>query len=84
MQVISYLNNTMESKKVIGVLSLKALITWVDAAYAVYNNMRSQVGGVTSLGCGLVHTKSPKQKIIAQRSIEAEFVGVSEILPHNI
>ena len=60
------------------------MITCVYAVYAVHNNMRGQMGGISSLGLGAVQTRSLKQKINAKSSTETELVGVSEMLPHNI
>ena len=83
-QFIGFLNRTIDDKRVVGALSLKTLITWVDAAYAVYDNMRSQTGGLSSMGWGAIQTKSSKQKINAKSSTKAELIGVSEVLPYNI
>ena len=81
---MSYLQNTIDDKRILGASSLKRLLTWVDAAYAVYKNMRSQTGGAMSLGYGIVQGRSSKQKINTKSSTEAELVGVSEFLPYNI
>ena len=54
------------------------MVTWVDAAYAVYGNMRRQTGGMSSFGLGAIQTKSSKQKINAKSSTK------SEVLPYNI
>ena len=83
-RMIGYLNRTIDDKRVIGVSSLKTLVTWVDAAYALYGNMRSQTGGILSFGLRAIQTKSSKQKINAKSSTEAELIGVSEVLPYNI
>ena len=64
--------------------NLNSLVTWVGAAYAVYENMRSQTGGAMSFGRGLVHGRSSKQKLNTKSSTEAEVVGVGEYLPYNI
>ena len=60
------------------------LYTWVDAAYAVHQNMRSHTGGCISFGLGTIHAKSSKQKLNTKSSTEAESVGVSEFMPYNI
>ena len=83
-RVIGFLNKTIDDKRVIGVTSLKTLVTWVDAAYAVYRNMRSQMGGMSSFGLGAIQTKSSKQKINAKKSTKADLIGVGEVLPYNI
>ena len=78
------MNKTIDDKRVIGVTSLKTLVTWVDVAYVVYRNMRSQMGGMSSFGFEAIQTKCLKQKTNAKSSTEAELVGVSEVLPYNI
>ena len=83
-RLLSYLQNTIDDTRIIGASSLDNLLTWVDAAYAVYKNMRSQTGGAISLGHGVVQGRSSKQKINTKSSTEAELVGVSEFLPYNI
>ena len=63
---------------------MKDIFTFVDAAYAVHSNMRIHTGGAMSMGTGILHGKSSKQKINVKSSTEAELVGVSEYLPYNI
>ncbi len=60
------------------------IFTWVDAAYAVHDNMRSHMGGLLSLGMGIVHGKSAMENINTKSSTEAELVGLGEYLPYNI
>ena len=47
-------------------------------------DMKSQTGGAMSLGLGVLHGKSSKQKLNVKSSTEAELVGVSDYLPYNI
>ena len=68
----------------IGATSVKELYTWVDAAFAVHDNMRSQTGGGMSFGYGMVHCRSSKQKLNTKSSTEAELVGTSEYMPFAI
>ena len=56
--------------------------TFVDAAYAVHNDMRSHTGGCLSMGHGLIHSKSSKQKLNTKSSTESEVVGASDYLPY--
>ena len=77
-RLLAYLHHTAEDVRVIGCDSLKNVFTWMDAAYAVHPNMRSHTGGATSMGWGLLHSKSSKQKLNTKSSTEAEIVGVSE------
>ena len=68
----------------IGASSLIDIFTWIDAAYAVNPDMKSQTGGAISLGVGVLHAKSSKQKLNVKSSTEAELVGNSEYLPYNL
>jgi hypothetical protein len=83
-RVLIWIMNTIDEKRVIGATSLRDLFTWIDAAYAVHANMRGQTGGAISMGYGILHGKSSKQKINVKSSTESELVGVSEYLPYNI
>ena len=65
-------------------MSLKDIFTWIDAAHAVHSNMCSHTGGAISMGYGVLHTKSSKQKINTKSSTESEVVGTSEYIPYKI
>ena len=65
-------------------MSLKDIFTWIDAAHAVHSNMRSDTGGAISMGYGVLHGKSSKQKINTKSSTESEVVGMTEYIPYNI
>ena len=81
---MSFLKKTVNDKRIIGVISLENMHTWIDAAYEVYNDMKSQTGREISLGWGIIHKKSIIQKLNTKRSTESEVVGFSDYLPHNI
>ena len=81
---VGWLKRTIDDIRVIGVDSLSKLYTWIDAAYAVHDNMRSHTGGAMSMGHGIVHGRSGIQKLNTKSSTEAELVGVSEYIPYNI
>ena len=83
-RVLGFLKGTIDDIRVIGVNSMKDLYTWVDASYAVHEDMRSQTGGVMSFGHGILHHKSFVQKLNTKSSTEAELVGTSEYVPYNI
>ena len=70
--------------RIIGALDLSKTFTWIDAAYVVYNNMRSQTGGAISMDHGVLHCKSAKQKLNIKSSIETELVGTSDYVPYNL
>ena len=79
-----WLKNTIDEPRIIGASSLSELYTWIDAAYAVHDNMRSHTGGAMSLGYGVIHCRSSKQKLNTKSSTEAELVGSSNYMPYNI
>lgn len=54
---------------------------WVDAAFAVHPDMKSQTGGAMSLGKGVVYGSSVRQKLNTKSSTEAELVGVNDVMP---
>ena len=83
-RVLSFLYSTLEDERTIGAASLTEILTWIDAAYAVHDNMRSHMGGLISLGTGVIHAKSSMEKINTKSSTEAELVGLAEYLPYNI
>ena len=84
LKLIGFLKGTIDDVRIVGASSLQDLYTWIDAAYGVHNNMRSQTGGAMSFGYGIVHGKSSKQKLNTKSSTESELVEVSEYLPYNI
>ena len=54
---------------------------WIDASFAIHDDMRSRTGSMMSLGKGALYSASSKQKIMTSSSTEAELVGVSDTLP---
>jgi len=70
--------------RIIGANNLDVLHTWVDASYAIHEDMRSHTGGVMSMGTGCVHHKTGKQKLNTKSSTESEVVGASDYLPWTI
>jgi hypothetical protein len=68
----------------IGADSLSQFSIWVDASFAVHNDMRSHTGGVTSFGRGGLICKSKWQNINTKSSMEAELVGASDYLPNTL
>jgi KUP system potassium uptake protein len=69
---------------ILGADSLAESKSWVDAAYAVHDDMKSHTGGATSLGRGAIMCKSTKQKLNTKSSTEAKVVGSSDYLPNTI
>lgn len=78
------MKGTIDDKRIIGASDLTTIFMWIDAAYAVNADMKSQTGGTMSMGTGVLHGKCSKQKLNVKSSSEAELVGVSEYIPYNI
>jgi hypothetical protein len=57
-QLLQYLNDTIELRRILGADDLSVLRTWVDASYAVHEDMKSHTGGAISFGTGAVMCKS--------------------------
>ena len=83
-RLISFIKGTINDTRITGAKNLHEIFTWIDAAYAVNPDMKSQTGGTMSMGLGILHGKSSKQKLNVKSSTEAELVGVSDYLPYNI
>ena len=54
---------------------------WIDASYAVHEDMKGHTGATLSLGKGGVYSGSWKQRLVARSSTESELIGVYDILP---
>ena len=83
-RLLSYIQGTIDDKRIIGASSICSLFTWIDAAYAVYKDMKGQTGGCMSMGYGVIHGRSSKQKLNTKSSTKTEIVGMSEYVPYNI
>ena len=83
-RVTAYVKGTIDNVMIIGADSLSTIFTWIEATYAVTADMKIQTAGAMSLGLGILHGKSSKQKLNVKSSTEAELVGISDCLPYNI
>ena len=83
-RLLEYIHGTLDLCLTIGADSLLKMTTFVDAAYGVHSDMRSQTGGIISFGTGGIINRATKQKINTKSSTEAELVGASDFLAHTI
>ena len=83
-RLLSYIQDTIDDKRNIGASLVYNIFTWIDAAYAVFKDMKGQTGGCMSMGYGVIHGRSSKQKLNTKSSTETEIVGMSEYVPYNI
>ena len=66
--MLTWLWRTREDVRLIGAKFVEDLLIWVDAAFSVHNDVRSQMGVVMSFEHGMVHCRSNKQKLKAKSS----------------
>ena len=83
-RTLEYLRGTLDDFVTFGADDMCKMQTWVDASYAVHEDMKSHTGGVVSFGRGAAMSKSSKQKLNTKSSTEAELVGASDYLPYSI
>eukprot|EP00957_Ditylum_brightwellii_P176549 13445700-Ditylum_brightwellii.AAC.1 len=77
LRALGWLKKTKHDIRIIGAESLTDVYTWIDAAYAVHDNMCSHMGGGISIGYGLLTGKSVMEKLNVKSSTEAELVGLA-------
>lgn len=80
-RLVQYLRGTSEIGLTLEADSGQIVKWWIDAAFAVHDDMRSQSGATMTLGKGMVYCSTTKQKLNTRSSTEAELVGVSDFLP---
>jgi hypothetical protein len=79
-RVIQYLQGTQDLCLTLEADSTHVVKWWVDAAFAVHPDMRSQTGVTMTLGKGSVYASSVRQKLNTRSSTEAELVGVDDAM----
>ena len=62
-RLFEYVKETINKVRIIGINGNEVLQTWVDALYAVHMDMCSHTGATMSLGYGIIHHRSAKQKL---------------------
>ena len=80
-RMIQYLRGSKEM-----VLTLRAsdegiIRWWIDASYAVHEDMKGHTGATLSLGKGAIYSGSWKQRLVSRSSTESELIGVYDVLP---
>ena len=83
-RLLEYLYGTYDLPLILGADDIQTMYTFVDASFAVHDDMKSHTGGVITFGRGGIACKSTKQKVVTKSSTEAELVGASEYLPSAI
>jgi hypothetical protein len=83
-RVMKYLDSTANMPLVLASDDTGKIRWWVDASYAVHDDMKSHTGGTMSMGKGSIYSTSSKQKLVTRSSTEAEIVGVHDVMPQLI
>ena len=81
---IKILKKNKEDKRIIGCFNLKEWFTWVDAYFSVHLNMQSHTGGAMSMGYGMFHIRSSKQKLNKKITTESDIFCTSEYVTFNL
>ena len=83
-QLLEYLYGTFNLPLILGADDIHTMYTFVDASYAVHEDMKSHTGRVITFRRGGIACKSAKQKSVTKSSTQAKLVGASEYLPSTI
>ena len=57
---------------------------WIDASYAVHEDMKGHTPATLSLGKGAIYSGSWKQRLVSRSSTESESIGVYDVLPQML
>ena len=83
-RVLQYLNSTLDRRLLIGADDICLMSIFVDASYAIHEDMKSHTGGCIIFCRGALMSKSIKQRLNTKSSCEAELVGTSDYVPSAI
>ena len=81
---LEYIYGSLELTLTLAADDLATMYIFVDVAYGVHPDCKSQTGGTVSFGTGGLISRANKQKIVTKSSTEAELVGASDYLPNTI
>jgi hypothetical protein len=77
-RLMKYLRATIGLPLILGINASGKIRWYVDAAFAVHNDMKSHTGAMMTMGQGASGAQSSKQKLSTKSSTEAESVGVDD------
>ena len=83
-RLLLYIKNTINLRLTLSASDMNIIKWWVDAAYGVREDCKSQTGSTMTLGRGTIMSKSTKQKLNTKSSTEAELVGASDCVPQIV
>ena len=79
-RLLQYIKSTIDMPFIFAADELNRFHTFVDVAYGVNADRKSQTGGLVTFGRGAVHAQSTKQKLNSKSSTEGEIIGCSDYL----
>jgi hypothetical protein len=83
-RLMKYLEATIGLPLVLAMDKTGRIRWYIDAAFAVHNDMKSHTGAVMTMGTGAAKSQSSKQKLNTKSSTESEFVGVDDVISQVI
>jgi len=76
-RMVGFLKGIIDELRIIGATSLTEIMTFIDSAYAVHENIRSNTGGFVSFGIGVAHARSTTSKVNVNSATESELVSAT-------
>jgi predicted extracellular nuclease len=70
------LKTTQEMVTTVSMYESNTIKWYIDAAFGVHKDLKSQTGEALTLGNGVLTSISTKQKVNSRSSTEAEFIAV--------
>jgi hypothetical protein len=80
-RVMRYLRGTVDMPLILEADDTHIIKWWVDASFAVHDDMKSHTGGTMMMGKGAIYGTSTKHKLNTKSSTESELVGVNDVMP---
>ena len=80
-RMIQYLHGSKEMVLMLRASDEGIIRWWIDASYAVHEDMKGHTGATLSLGKGAIYSGSFKQRLVSRSSTESELIGVYDVLP---
>ena len=79
-KIMKFLKTTQEVVTTVSMDESNTIKWYIDAAFGVHKDLKSQTGAVMTLGNGILSSISTKQKVNSRSSTEAEFIAVDDVI----
>ena len=83
-RLLQYIHGTLDMKRKLSIKNFSEMLIYIDASHAPNDDAKGQTGGCISMGTGILHGNSTKQKLNTKSSTETELVGASDYLPYAL